>query len=416
MQCISLDYLQKLIAEGMFIPSVVEGTLKLSGMTAVLLIFQVDNQHKQITNIYIGLIVHHIDSSLYAPEKILDFVSDIEVDLKVACDALETGHDPGRRCAFCLFVINYGGMMSVPMDPPYCLVYPTSYVKDMEPDHFDSCNNPTRTRLYCCIFCATLQYMSDDPRYCRAYRRSHLILPHGAKYNGQLFPEILEPQNYRVPLIDSTTKEPFPMKLMGDFRSMDPIFKGCYGDSFLYSAVDLGQLQWQEIHLLPYQGEIPTPLAPSYLQAKQSEAVKWSLTWAVMPTMAAKSPKTKSSSGKGRHHHSSGRGSNTSTPKCPGSSSARKPSSSKGQVPKEQDKSPKSCGSCKCGRSPTPPAKSHECKQKEAHTEDTCELNSTLPISSSGFDDFCSPTGSHSKATELQPLSITLTPLGLSTL
>ena len=47
---------------------------------------------------------------------------------------------------------------------------------------------------------------------------------------------------------------------MGDFRSMDPIFKGCYGDLFLYSDVDLGQLQHQGytfpligVRFLPHQ-------------------------------------------------------------------------------------------------------------------------------------------------------------------
>ena len=40
-------------------------------------------------------------------------------------------------------------------------------------------------------------------------------------------------------------------------------------------------------------------------------------------------------------------------------------------------------------------------------------LNSTLPISSSMFDGFHSPMGSHSDVTELQPPSITSTPLGL---
>ena len=49
MECISLDYLQKLIAEGMFMSSAVEGTLELSGMTVKLLIFQADDQHEQIT-------------------------------------------------------------------------------------------------------------------------------------------------------------------------------------------------------------------------------------------------------------------------------------------------------------------------------------------------------------------------------
>ena len=132
-----------------------------------------------------------------------------------------------------------------------------------------------------------------------------------------------------------------------------------------------------------------------------------------MPTMAAKSPKSKHSSGKGGHHCSLGCGSNTSTPKCPDSTFAKKPSSSKEQVSKEQNKFPKGCSSRKCDRSPTPPAESDEHKRKEAHTEDTCELNSTVPISSSGFDGFHSLMGSHSEATELQPPSITFTPLGL---
>ena len=240
MQPISLDYLQKLITEGMFMPSVAEGTLKLSRMTAILLIFQVNDQHKQITDVYVGLVVCHVESHLYALEKILDFMSKIEVNLRVAHDALKAGCDPGKRCTFCLFVNNYGGMMSVPMDPPYCLFYSMSYMKEVEPDHFNTHNNPTRTHLHHCICHATLQYMNDNPLYCRAYGGSHLILPCGAQYKEQLFPEILEPWIHGVPLIDPIIKEPFPMKLMGGFRSTDPIFKGCYGDLLLYSNVDLG--------------------------------------------------------------------------------------------------------------------------------------------------------------------------------
>ena len=133
-----------------------------------------------------------------------------------------------------------------------------------------------------------------------------------------------------------------------------------------------------------------------------------------MPNAAVESPKPKRSGSKGGHHRSSGCGSNTSTLKCPDSTSAKKPSSSKEPVLKEQDKSPRSRGSCKCGRSPSPSAKSDGCKQKEACTEDTHELNSTLPISSSRFDGFRSLTGSHSEVTKLHP-SITSTPLGLCT-
>ena len=156
MQCIFLDYLWKLIAKGAFMPSTVEGTLELSRMTAILLVFPVEDQHEKITDVYKGLVVCHVESHLYAPERILYFMSDIEVDLKVAHDALKVGGDLGKRHAFCLFVNNYGGIMSVPKDPPYCLIYPISYVKDVEPDHFDTHNNPCRRCLHHCICLATL--------------------------------------------------------------------------------------------------------------------------------------------------------------------------------------------------------------------------------------------------------------------
>ena len=126
------------------------------------------------------------------------------------------------------------------MDPPYCLIYPTSYMRDVEPDHFDTCNSLAGTYLCCCICCTTLQYMNDDPNQHREYAGNHPILPCGAQYKEQLFLEILEPQNHREPLTNSATKESFPMELVGDFRSMDPIFKGCYSNSFLYTDMDLG--------------------------------------------------------------------------------------------------------------------------------------------------------------------------------
>ena len=203
------------------------------------------------------------------------------------------------------------------------------------------------------------------------------------------------------------------MELVGDFRSMDPIFKGCYGDSLLYTDIELGQLRQHGIHLPPFWGEIPAPLAPSYLQARQPKVMKWSPPRAVTPNPSVESPKTKHSGGKGRPHCSSGCSSNTSTPKHPNSTSAKKPSSSKGPASNKQEKSPRACSSHKHGHSPSPSAESVRRKQKDIHTEDTCTLNSTLPISSSTFDGLHSPMGSHSDVTKLLPPSITLTPLGL---
>ena len=125
-------------------------------MTAILLVFQADSRHEKIINVYVGLMVHQVDSCLYSPSQIHDFIQDIEDDLQAVCDALKAGGDPGKRRAYCLFVDNLSGIMSIPTDPPYCLVYPTSYVKGVKPDHFDTCNSPTEMCLHCCVCCTTL--------------------------------------------------------------------------------------------------------------------------------------------------------------------------------------------------------------------------------------------------------------------
>ena len=70
-------------------PPTSEGPSKLSGTTAILLVFQADGQHERITDVYVGLMVHRVESRLYTPDQILDFVADIQVDLKVARNALQ---------------------------------------------------------------------------------------------------------------------------------------------------------------------------------------------------------------------------------------------------------------------------------------------------------------------------------------
>ena len=167
--------------------------------------------------------------------------------------------------------------MSVPTDPPYCLVYPTSYIKGIEPDHFNTHNSPTGMCLHHCVCRATLQFSDNDPKQRTKYIRSHLILPCGVQYNEQLYPSILEPWNHRGPLTDPTMGEPYPMEVVGDFRAMDLIFKGCSGDSLLYSDTDLARLRWWKIYLPMFQGEIPVPPAPSYRQVREPSVTKQSL-------------------------------------------------------------------------------------------------------------------------------------------
>ena len=314
-------------------------------MTAILLVFQADRKHDEITDVYVGLVVCRVESRLYALDQILVFTKDIEVDLQVAHDALKAGGDPNKRHAFCLFINNFGGTMSIPTDPPYCLVYPTSCIGDVDLDHFDTHNNLAGMRLHHCICHATLQFNSDEPKEHINYAGSCLILPCGAQYNDWLFPTILEPQNHRSPLIDSTMREPYPMEMVGDFWVADPIFKGCYGDSLLYSDTDLRWLRQWGIHLPMFQGEIPMPLAPSYRQVREPVVTKQSQHREAAADTPVESPKAKCSSSKSGPQRGSGHSSNTSTPKCSDSTSTKKPSCSKEPTSNGQEKSPKACSS-----------------------------------------------------------------------
>ena len=57
MQCLSLNGLHTLLTEGTFMPPQSMGPPKLSRMTAILLVFQVDSWHEEITNVYMGFVV-----------------------------------------------------------------------------------------------------------------------------------------------------------------------------------------------------------------------------------------------------------------------------------------------------------------------------------------------------------------------
>ena len=201
------------------------------------------------------------------------------------------------------------------------------------------------------------------------------------------------------------TREPYPMEMVGDFWVVDPIFKGCYWDSLLYSDTDLHQLRWRRIHLPMFQGEIPMPPAPSYHQVREPHRE-------VAADTLVESPKAKHSSSKSGPQRGLGHSSNTSTPKCPNSTSTKKPSCPKEPTSHGQEKSPKTHSSRKHGHSPSPTAGSAGGKRRELHMEDSSIVDTALPISYSMFGGFHSPTGSFSNVTEPLPPSITLTPLG----
>ena len=73
-------------------------------------------------------------------------------------------------------------------------------------------------------------------------------------------------------------------------------------------------------------------------------------------------------------------------------------------------KSPQSCSSHKCRCSLSPTTGSTGCKRRDLCGEDSSAVDTTLPVSSSMFDAFCSPTGSFSDVIEPLPPPLLLLP------
>ena len=135
-----------------------------SDTIAILLVFVSDDQLTSIVHVHIGLIVQHIGSQIYEPQAFPQFIQSIEADLK---------HTKEKQEASCMFVAIFGGMMALPTDLPYCLVYPNIYsstIPEKDRHHFNIGGNPLGVHTCMCICCALLQHadMSADHRQMRS--------------------------------------------------------------------------------------------------------------------------------------------------------------------------------------------------------------------------------------------------------
>ena len=201
------------------------------------LIFLSDKEHQGIEHVSIDLVVQCKGCCLYMQDGILPFVESIEADLQKVQDKHAQNKDPGGACSYSLLIANYGGIMAVPTDPPYCLVYPTVY-NTAQRTRITSKQQPIRqgcthapASVAPCFSTQTWNQSAGEPE------GSHLI-PHGIQYRT-LFPEIAASHNQQELLIDHNTGEPYPMVAAGDFCLMDPIFPGSPGDSLLFKEDDL---------------------------------------------------------------------------------------------------------------------------------------------------------------------------------
>ena len=95
---------------------------------------------------------------------ILPFMKSMETDLAKARDRHACNKDPGEMHSYALLVANYGGIMAVPTNPLYCLVYPTVYNNDVEDqNHFNTAASPSGMHTHVCMCRSLLQLVDKDP-------------------------------------------------------------------------------------------------------------------------------------------------------------------------------------------------------------------------------------------------------------
>ena len=262
-QHISLTYLKSLISDNCFQP---EGTPSdaVSGSMAILIVFLSDEQHTTIQHVHLSLMVCCVSCNLYDQDGILPFINSIEEDLKKARQRWDAGKDPGGVHSYAMLVTNFGGIMAIPMDPPYCLVYPMIYSDDVankNQNHFNTTGSPPGLHTCACICCTLLQHADLTEAHKWKYNGSHMIVPHSAQYKT-LFPEITMPHNHRVLLINHSSGKPYPMVTVGDFILVDKIFPGSPGDSLLFNGEELAKPKRKEYQVSTFKEEKLYPSSP----------------------------------------------------------------------------------------------------------------------------------------------------------
>ena len=235
-----------------------------SHTTTILLVFLSDDQLQTIEYVHIGLVVCHAGCQLYEQKTIPCFIKSIEDHMEKVRLKWEACGSSDGACSFTMFVVNFGSLIAVPTEPPYCLVYPNIYATSVPPkdrNHFNIQGGPPALCTHVCICHALLQHADLSEVHRQKYHGSHVVIPQGAQYN-HLLPKITMPHNQQAPLIDLHMGESFPMVPVEDFQLVDKIFPGMPRDSLLYNSDDLTKLQKMRFQVTMHQAE-ESPTAKS---------------------------------------------------------------------------------------------------------------------------------------------------------
>ena len=144
-----------------------------------------------------------------------------------------------------MFVVNFGGMMTLPTDLPYCLMYPNIYssiIPKKDRHHFNVGGGPSEVHTHVCICHVLLQHANMSTDHRQQHHGSGLVITWGVQYD-HLLPKIMMLCNHRALLVDLSMGEPFPLVPVGNFQLEDNSFPGTPSDSLLYTNEELTKLQ-----------------------------------------------------------------------------------------------------------------------------------------------------------------------------
>ena len=132
-----------------------------SKTTALLLVLMLDASLTLIKYVHIGLVVCHAGCQLYELNSIPSFIQSIDEDLKRTREEQAACSGPSKVCSYCMFIANFGGLMVVPTDLPYFLMYPninSTTVPSKDRYHFNIQGGPPGLHIFGCICCTLLQH------------------------------------------------------------------------------------------------------------------------------------------------------------------------------------------------------------------------------------------------------------------
>ena len=214
-----------------------------------------------------------------------------------------------------MLVTNFSGIMAVPMDPPYCLMYPIVYndsVATQNQNHFNTTGSPSGLCTHACMYHALLLHADLTEAHKQKYEGSHLIVPCSAQYKT-LFSEITMLHNHWGLLINHNSGKPYPMVTGRDFCLVDKIFLGTPRDSLLFNGEDLTRLKRKGYQVSSFKEEKPS--SSSSKKEKQ-------------PSSLASADKPSSSSKEGEPPKTIGKSPGASSPRTPPDSTSSKKLSS----------------------------------------------------------------------------------------